>query len=263
MDWFFAYSGNATDWFSDMIKVAVVSAQANTSLTPHCIYDGEETPLTAWLVRRGVRLHREVVPFRNELFSDAVIAANQGSRYDPTHASGHFLRVLVPDLSSTPVALYTDCDVMFLSDLSCQTPAVFGACAELAPDLVSPTASFNSGVMLFNCAGFARSREALVEFFRRHNFFDKIHDSYDQVLLNRFFGQDWDQLPRGLNWRPWQGVSDEASIIHFHGPKPGRVRPILEGRGMEQELAMRRYIEKDQSAYLNHVHAFESFLAKA
>ncbi|WP_195759812.1 glycosyltransferase [Paracoccus sp. S-4012] len=263
MEWFFGYSGNAAKWFRDMIKVAVLSARANTSLEPHCLFDGEDDGLTEWLRRNGVTVHRTAVPFKDELSSQAVVAANEGTPYNPANASGHFLRLLVPDFSSGGISLYTDCDVMFTGEPDFGTIDIFGACAELGKDGRPSPRSFNSGVMAINNERFARERPRLIRFFRSKNFYSRKAQSYDQVLLNIHFKRKWNMMPPYLNWRPWQGVDERAKIVHFHGPKPQRIEAILRGDHLRDEAGLIGYINRDRGAYQAYHDMFRSFLAEA
>ena len=91
----FSLDGRAAGWFADMIKVAVVSARERTRLEPVCLYDGAGTPsLLSWLARQGVEVLRVAVPFRDKLFSDTTMKANEATGYNPEHAAGAFLRAV-------------------------------------------------------------------------------------------------------------------------------------------------------------------------
>lgn len=79
-----------------MIKVAVVSAIKYTNLLPHCIYDGKETPLIAWLREQGVVIHKSQVKFYNRLFDPEIIQRNQSSYYKPESAKGYYLPTYLP-----------------------------------------------------------------------------------------------------------------------------------------------------------------------
>lgn len=261
MQWFFGYSGNASGWFKEMIKVAVISSKKHTTLQPNCLYDGQGDDVIDWLSQNDVIIHRTAVPFRDELFSDSVLRENAGTPYRPDNASGHFLRIMVPDYSKGEYSLYTDCDVMFSRDPQLHGVDIFGACAELDGNGVPAPSSFNSGVMLINNERFLSERSRLVDFFRANSFYNRAHSSYDQALLNTYFKDKWNLLPQTLNWRPWQGVNDTAEIIHFHGPKPQRISAILESKGFEGEAHLEKYINRDILSYQKYVHEFQSHLA--
>ncbi|WP_374301575.1 glycosyltransferase [Paracoccus sp. (in: a-proteobacteria)] len=261
MQWFFGYSGNASGWFKEMIKVAVISSRKHTTLQPNCLYDGQGDEVIDWLSRNGVTIHRTAVPFREELFSDKVLQVNEGTPYRPDNASGHFLRLMVPDYSEGEYSLYTDCDVMFSQEPKFQEIDTFGACAELDSNGMPAISSFNSGVMVINNDQFSRERDGLVAFIRDHNFYNRAHSSYDQALLNMYFKGKWSLLPQTLNWRPWQGINRDAEIIHFHGPKPQRISAILEGKGLAGEAHLENYINRDIQSYQEYVQQFQNHLA--
>jgi hypothetical protein len=265
VEWFFGLSGNAASWFSDMVKVAVVSALSRTTLEPHCIYDGDENPLTEWLERRGVVVHRAVVPFVDELYSVRVTSANAGSLYKPANARGHFLRLLVSDFAQREHALYTDCDVMFANNPVVPLPESIAAVAEVDRNLQPSPSSFNSGVMAINTIAWERERAALVADISASNFYDRRNSSYDQVFLNRHFRSRWDEMSAALNWRPFQSAIEgvEPSIVHFHGPKPTRIPAILAGRASQTEGPMLRFIEANRPAYAQYAEQFAAFLKAA
>ena len=113
MKWYFGFN-EETDWFENYfryIKTAVNSARKNTNLEPHFLYDGLPNELTKWLVYQGVTIHSVRSRFY-EVFRKRLSPA--GFRV----ASGAYLRAEIPDLEPDPFVLYTDCDVMFMGDVS-------------------------------------------------------------------------------------------------------------------------------------------------
>lgn len=261
MQWFFGYSGNAAGWFKDMIKVAVLSAKKNTSLEPNCLYDGRGDDVVEWLLENGVKVHRTSVPFRDELFSKEVLSANEGTPYHPENASGHFLRLLVPDFSNAERSLYTDCDIMFLREPADKVVETIGACGEINISGHPAGNSFNSGVMIVDNERLRAQREGFIEFARSEGFYSRRHHSYDQVLLNIYFRDHWEPLAPKMNWRPWQGVNNSAQIVHFHGPKPQRIAAILQGESLAGESGLLRYVEADRASYELYCGLFADFLS--
>ncbi len=265
MDWFFGFSGNSVGWFQDMIKVAVISAKTNTSLKLNCLYDGPDCELLSWLSQQGVNIHRVCVPFKDELFSKEVLKANEGSSYNPDNASGHFLRVLVHGFSNSKCILYTDCDVMFLQDI---------ASIDIEPDNVSVVNeytlnrgvvgnNFNSGVMIFNREKLKSSFNDICSYFKENNYYKSEYSSYDQVLLNEFYrNKEVKYLPLEYNWRPFQGFNSRAKIVHFHGPKPHRVKSILSGNIVKGEEGLLPYIEANREGYEKYMELYEEYLEK-
>jgi lipopolysaccharide biosynthesis glycosyltransferase len=264
MDWFFGFSGNSAAWFQDMIKVAVISAKENTSLVPHCLYDGNDSDLLVWLNDNGVNVIRTSVPFRDELFSEKIILANKGSQYLPNNATGHFLRILVSSYANSDIVLYTDCDVMFLGDFEVSHVNCLGVVNEFYLNNGRVNDGFNSGVMLFNKSHLADNLDSLIEHFRENNFYSMRYSSYDQALLNEFYSSmPIDYIDPIYNWRPFQGVEPSAKIVHFHGPKPHRLDDIMIGKLVPGEEGLLPYIEKNKDSYVYYLSVFKDFLHRA
>jgi len=225
MRWFFALNeASASFWdYANLVQVAVHSARQRTSLQPVCLYDGADNALTAWLesvdvpvIRRRTFLHKWVADL-------APIPR------------GAYLRLEIPVVCrergwDDAYALYTDCDVVFLRDpgaaLAALQPAFFAAAPE--HDRTDFT-RFNSGVMWINLAGLAGEQAALESTLRAH-LAEAIAPPYDQAALQRHFAGRVDPLPPTLNWKPYWGPSDNAFILHFHGPKPALRYHTLNGR---------------------------------
>jgi lipopolysaccharide biosynthesis glycosyltransferase len=250
-----------------MIKVAVISARENTSFEPLCIFDGESKPDTiSWLEKQRVPVIRAQVPFRAELFSEVTIEANKGTPYRPEQASGAFLRIISPHFVDDEHFLYTDCDVMFANELSgviC-LPKYFAASEERQNDgsFSVPADVFNSGVMLINSAGFNAREDAIVSFIRNNNFYDRENSSYDQSMLNLIFKGEWDRLAPECNWRPFQGINDRASIVHFHGPKPHRIAAILDGKAEPYEREkISGLVFEQRDSYAHYLRDFNRYLS--
>ncbi len=126
-------------------------------------------------------------------------------------AHGAYLRFDIPVIdTSDDVVLYTDVDVIFVSDPSiADDPTLFAVAAEYAVDTgtaVEYRPVINSGVMAINLSGFRNTRDALIDFCRENNFY--FHGDtgyYDQGALNKFYAGQWQYLPQALNWRPFAG----------------------------------------------------------
>jgi hypothetical protein len=267
--WAFSLDERAAGWFQDMIKVGVVSAKKNTSLTPICLFDGCGTPhIFQWLEGNGVQVVRARVPFYEELFSSTVLQANEGTPYQPSQASGAYLRLFASDYIKDDFFLYTDCDVMFLQDPAPNIikPRLLAACKEFIitdGEIETVNSSFNSGVIIFNRNRFLEVREEVISMARHHNYYHRVHSSYDQSILNIALADKWEPLPAELNWRPFQGIYEQACILHFHGPKPTRISEIMSGKDAPESRLMARIIERYYPAYEYYVKIFNSFLSDA
>jgi lipopolysaccharide biosynthesis glycosyltransferase len=231
MKWFFALNETCSDFsnYADLIKVAVHTALRHSSLIPHFIYDGEENILTDWLRKRKVTIIQcrtclyDRLRALSEVKNDAQILAI---------GSGAFLRTELPRIAlqtgmEDEYILYTDCDVMFmdqvtedLEKLSCRYFAV-------APEFDSKDYQLmNTGVMLMNL----KNLIAIEEEFRKFVISNlEKFPCWDQSAYQWFYRRPrgkvfsrngWDRLPIAFNWKPYWGDYSSAKIVHFHGPKP-------------------------------------------
>jgi hypothetical protein len=84
----------------------------------------------------------------------------------------------------------------------------------------TPGTKSNSGVLLINTTALAADHAALVDWGVSHQF----PGAYDQDMILGFYGQDrLAQLPDQMNWKGYWGYPHEqVSIVHWHGPKPGK-----------------------------------------
>jgi hypothetical protein len=262
MQWFFALTEDSTAFrqYAEMIMVAVHTARKFTSLVPHCIYDGGDNDFTAWLTRHGVRIvqHRSFV--REPL---AELGRQKGNPHLAAALSGAFSRVELPDivarLGGAERVLYTDCDVIFVSEVVPELEAhrceYFAVAPEGAQD---DYVNMNTGVMLMNIE---RLRKSLPEFrdYISKNLAELERESWDEAAYRWFYrdknGPLWDRLRPELNWKPYWGESSGAKIIHFHGPKPFQ-RDHIESTWPEL-----KYLTG--GAYLTEVRRWESLLAEA
>lgn len=269
MKWFFVVNKEAVKWFTDMIRVAVLSAKCTGKLEPHCITDDDSDPLFDWLRAEGVEIHVGRLPFRDRLFADDVIEANKGSFYRPVNAAGAYLKILIPQFA-TPgeLIMYTDCDILFLETLSFDGVAIdngtLNAVAEISSDIrVKQTEAgiFNSGVMIFDPALFQNRYDELIALLEDNKYY--FHGDpgfYDQGLFNVAFKGTWKSLPDRLNWRPYWGLNQDASIIHFHGPKPAQVHRIMNDKVSEDEhQSVIRLYEEAPEAYRYYLDMFDRF----
>lgn len=217
MRWFFALNEASTSFwdYANLVQVAVHSARRHTTLTPVCLYDGNDNALTAWLEAADVTIIRRRT-FLHEWVTDLAPIPR-----------GAYLRLEIPEVCrdrgwTDDYVLYTDCDVVFTTDpaptLARIKPELFAAAPESDQ---SDFVHFNSGVMWINVGGFAREQNALRETIRTH-LSEAITPPYDQAALQRHFAGRVTPLPVEFNWKPYWGPHDDALILHFHGPKPAQ-----------------------------------------
>lgn len=243
MKWFFGFN-EETEWFDNYfryIKCAVNSALQNTTLEPNFLYDGNPNELTKWLEDRGVTIWK----VRSRFYDVFQKRAAQG--LNAKVASGAYLRAEIPDLVvDDEFVLYTDCDVMFLGDvtaLSAMRPKHFACAPEF--DRNNWT-YFNSGVMVMNCPAMRRKMPQFERIVRGASA-QKLSRSYDQHTYNELYKGRWDRLPPEYNWKPYWGFCPEAKIVHFHGIKVENIERVLNGE--EVQPVQSKLFGKDPGAY--------------
>lgn len=226
MDWFLALNEGslAFDLYCDLARVAVESARTHTSLRPNFIYDGNDNPFTDWLRGRGVRIFRQRSFLADEL---EALGKRRKNPMLPAISRGAFLRMEVPEIARahglSDRVLYTDCDVLFRSEVVPELDRVECHLFAVAPEF--DRADFelmNSGVMLMNAAALEKSLPDFQRYLREQ--IEVLPAEWDQGAYRRFYRDErgvlWDRLPPELNWKPYWGDNEAAKIVHFHGPKP-------------------------------------------
>lgn len=213
--WYFAIDApGSTGPVGDHARLAVLSARMVGGLDPFMLYHGAEGEFCAWMRAHGVTIIHAEPPAL-----DAMRAARTAGHFT-AHSIGHWLRLAIPHIDhDATLALYTDCDVVFLRRprLGQLTPTFFAAAPEFAPDRWN---YFNSGVMLLNLPAMRASAPALESFLR-----DRLADPAaagqldDQILLNQAYRGHWERLNPLYNWKPYWGFAPDAAILHFHGAK--------------------------------------------
>ncbi len=256
MKWFFCWCQD-TDFrddhnWKDLIRVSVALARKNTDLEPHFIYDGEDTEFVQELRESGVN-----VIFHRLSFTDAILRHSPDDKMAQAIARAAFLRFDIPLVAdpSDRFVLYTDADVMFL-----ENPRFQG----YAPQFVAAAPQFdrgrradmNSGVMLLNLGTFRLIHEKLIAFT-----IENLHLGLDQEVLRAFMGPDYMLLPDIYNWKPYWGVHGEASILHWHGPKPETIDNLLTGKIASTHEAWQPLFERDKAAYGHYLKAQNGFLS--
>ncbi|MGE7413385.1 hypothetical protein [Methylobacterium tarhaniae] len=202
-------------------KIAALSAKKFTTLDPVLLYCGEANEQTRWLQEIGVEVVRSELPYL-----DLILKLTQEGRYW-TASVGHWLRTNVClEEKEDEIILYTDVDVLFLKNVNYSAkPKYFAAAPEFNPNSWN---YFNAGVMIANMHGL-RSQYQEFEAYLRENIDLRTYNFHDQIAYNDFYRGRWDKLPVGMNWKPYWGINDDASIIHFHGPKLHAIDLITKG----------------------------------
>lgn len=252
MKWYFALNHKTAKNYDDHIKAAVRSARKNTNLSPHFIYDGPEDELTRWMRDHGV-----AVVFHDLSFRDIVIEAYKGDEHRTNVALGAYLRADIPLIERDAYALYTDCDVIFLKNPCFDTSScrLFSVCPESDRNDWSVHA-MNTGVMLMNLGNLRNMHKYFVDFLRSWPI--KNFAAFDQDAFRIVYNGLWDRLPLECNWKPYWGLNNNATIIHFHGPKYQHVRSFIEGHGGYWRYAAHYYANRE--AYHSYLEIFEAYM---
>ena len=214
-----------------------------------------------------------MAPIRHRLSAVDILVHNAGTGYDPLAARGFYLCLAVPGAEAArgqEHVLFTDCDVMFTGpvDLGAVRPALLAAAPEM-DDVRRPAPGtsgrgFNSGVMIMNVAAMRAWMPAIESGLERDAYFPT-NGVYDQGALNSAIPEgDWDRLPDILKWRPAFGINPQASIVHWHGPKPRHVEKTLaSGVTSAPDDAMRALLEAAPDAYRHYLEVFRKALIDA
>ncbi len=241
--WYFAVNeSGARGIYDRLIRAAVRSCRANTRLQPICLYDGGDIPLLDWLAAHGVTVIRHRVSI-----AEAIDRWPPMPNWDAAIARGACLRIDLPLIETEDeFVLYTDSDVLFLSDLGSTPEPEFFACApEFAPDDWSYV---NTGAMIVNVPAMRREHAAFAAFAAAnlHRLHREKGPAYDQNAYNAFFAGRWTRLPLDLNWKPYWGIA-RPRIVHFHGPKPMHIDAILRG-AQHLPPVLHELVEQDRMA---------------
>lgn len=257
MKWFFALSEaslSRDNLYANCIRVAVISAKRNTTLTPCFLYDGDDNQFVQEMRSYGVN----VIHHRSTLYDD-IVAAKPEDRHFIRIASGAFLRLDIPIIEQNDrFVLYTDCDVMFLRDpdLASLTPKYFSVAPEFTR---GDYANFNSGVMVMHIPEMLLIREKFMQYIKNSRIGDL--PAFDQGALRTFFKGLYDRLPEELNWKPYWGRNQDAEIIHFHGPKPPQAKVLMNNLGASLPQVLKDLYNRNPEYYRETVDLWYETLA--
>jgi hypothetical protein len=205
------------------MKLAILSARKYSTLKLSLLYTGDRNAFTAWLEDQGVQIIDSQLPYLN------VIEELTAAGLYTTNTVGHWLRTNVCTTERyDDYVFYTDVDVMFMQTPQLNTirPRFFAAAPEFDKDSWN---YFNAGVMVLRPRGLREEYPAFEQFLIE-NIRSKTYAFHDQIAYNQFYKGRWDRLPLELNWKPYWGVNKDAVLLHFHGPKVGAMRAIVDDR---------------------------------
>lgn len=251
MRWYFGLNEAGTRGTTAVhAKLAVLTARQVGGLEPVLLYAGTPNAFTAWM-----RAHDVEVVVTEPRFAPQIRAAAAAGTYR-LELMGHWLRTTIP-LTETrdPFVVYTDCDVVFLSrpELDAIRPALFACAPEFRVDNWN---YINTGVMVMNIANLRAEQDGFEEYVVRTIGGPSARNYHDQHAYNIHFRRRWDRLDPKLNWKPYWGFDPAAPIVHFHGPKVGAIRSIVDGAWPWDNNTQREI----SSLFLGHIAAYRATL---
>lgn len=270
MKWFFCLNAATLDRkghdFKTMAIVAVKSCLKNTSLEPNLLYDGIPDDFTRMMEELGVTVHYHRSVLYNELLKTHTI--NHYLEVDYLNiALGAFLRFDIPLFCTDEYYIYTDTDVVFLKDIDTDPDVlsdIKNFMAAPQSDQDSLFDDINSGVLVCNTENMKQSYFGLITYARNNIPF---HNQYylDQEVLREFYYNDHSLLSLSYNWKPYWGVNDDATIIHWHGPKPIAIKEIIDDVPIESSMASNEpywldLYEGNPEAYKYYLDIYNQFL---
>lgn len=270
MKWFFCLNGKTLDRkghdFKTMAFVAVKSCLSKTTLEPNLIYDGEPDEFTRAMKDLGVTVyfHRSVL--YNELLTKLGNYDYKDIKYLDV-SLGAFLRFDIPLFCTDKYYIYTDTDVVFLKEVD-TNPEIL---AQIKNFMVAPQSDpdnvfddINSGVLVCNNEYMRNSYFSLIEYARTN--IPKNNQFYlDQEVIREFYYKNHSLLNLSYNWKPYWGVNNDATIIHWHGPKPIAVKELLGGTPTESSMANNQpcwvdLFNANKEAYQYYLDIYESYI---
>lgn len=222
LKWYFAINEKGAEGgLGAHAKLAVISAQRNTSLRPHLLTTGFRNAFTQWMEARGVVLVDATQPLAETIRASETIGGYH------TRYLGHWLRCEIPLIETQDeFVLYTDSDVVFLDEvrLAGERPAYIACAPEFK---MQGSNYFSSGVMLMNVAGMRESLPGFLDLARRQigAFRDGVAHN-DQYAYNTYYREVVSPLDPRYNWKPYWGDPSGSTILHFHGPKIHALRAM-------------------------------------
>jgi hypothetical protein len=273
MKCFFSLSSKGwADQFHEMALVLAKSAKVNSTLDVFCIYDGEPNGTTDKLTELGVHLlfHRpKYVSLLEECANRfSTQPGRTGVWTDASLWNGTYLRLEIPFLMKSlgfddAIVLYVDADAYFQTDPQFDSvlPEYLAAASENDPYDIS---FFNAGVMLLNIQSMFKSYPEFIQFCVDRNFTPRRGEGIvDQGLYNTFYKDNWLHLPPEYNWKAYWHPNPQASIVHFHGPKPALIEAYLAGKmGRPPSPSIGRLLVEHTDNLATHLEIWKSWLTR-
>lgn len=262
---FFGFNLNTANnkSYINHIKVSVNSCIQNTNLDTYFMYCGHNQELLNWLQSKPIKL----IDVSNYNFIKVIDNHKWASNSHLEIARGAWQRLLIPEICrelhiTDEHVLYTDIDVMFMSDVSkpinLNVP-LFACSREGGSGHV-----YNTGVMIINLEYFTQIFDPFTNFAVRHNF-DFI--AFDQGALNAFIDINNITILNHLEWNLnsyMHSPLENCKIFHFHGPKSEHIDMYINNGDIstfpsDYQMLLRR---SDSNSLQSVINYFNNFLNK-
>jgi lipopolysaccharide biosynthesis glycosyltransferase len=246
-----------------MAKVFVLSAQMNSNLDLYCIYDGGKQEFISWLKNRGIPCIKWKVTFLDK------IRDKYTGKKSIDYCAGAYLCIEIPlafEASGIDdqYILYIDVDTMVLNNFSLdhKNPKYFAG----APDWgVSDLSFIGASVMVINLKQVKKDYPKFLKHLLKHNFDFSFagHGPCSQGAWNTFYRNKWDKLEPTYDWKPWWGFNPQAKIVHFSGPKPYEIQPLLvddiSAEESERDKINRFVVKQNPESYKKYLQVWNKY----
>ena len=209
-----------SDAYVDLLEVSLKSARQNTTMHLVALYDGSKESRCYKLLQQ---YEVEIIEhqFSHKKYTDELYKVDFGGRpTDSDKVAGTFMRLDIPFVEQEEeFVLYSDIDVIFLKDITLEDlpkPQYLAGCSEF--NMVQNMEEyFNAGVLVLNVRNMREMCNCIFDDLKH----GRTVVAFDQGYLNKYCLASRTWLPFEFNWKPYWGINPDASIVHFHGMKPG------------------------------------------
>ena len=224
----FTCIGESERSYLEFEMVALESASQNSpSLLPVVVVSGPPSGIPQWL--HHMHDQCDLILLNHNVSFAAEIRFHPGR----AHLFAPYLRLDIPLIVDSILnhipskcsyqwnkeyVIYTDTDVMILKDVNplVYRPPILSVGAESYKDRIA-----NTGVLIINVPQWKQIIPHLLQYATLHKW---SFIAYDQGLTLEYIKEHLQNkvslLPNELNWKPYWAINNNASIVHFHGPKP-------------------------------------------
>lgn len=236
LPWVFTLSRSQDKNYDTLMKVAVMSARAKTTLIPICVAhedEGSNSSRIRWLIQQGVVVEYHRPSWDNDL--TAALSDTDDRDKHSSHLYGDldmvlstFLRLDIPQVSyiwQFENILYTDTDVFFRRDVTNlkQLGSRITDSIQLGYE-AQERFPLNAGVYMASVPFLRRTHDDLIQEMKKSKgIYYRGYGPGDQGLINKVYEAQLRQqgaLNQELNAKPYHKFAPNSAIVHFHGPKP-------------------------------------------